>query len=164
MSADSTGSPPAVQAAEPPAALIKIGSAVIGTLLRSPAHGAVDKAFLLLHVTGRKTGKQYDIVLGRHEVDGTLYVVTSAPWRRNLAGGASVRVTNGGQTRQARAELIEDPDTVAEVYRGEIERLGGPKSGRRLGITINVDRTPSHEELTDAVRREHLSVIRILPA
>ena len=80
MSADSTGSRPAVQAAEPPAALIKIGNVVIGTLLRSPAHGAVDKAFLLLHVTGRKTGKQYDIVLGRHEVGGALFVVTSAPW------------------------------------------------------------------------------------
>ncbi len=165
MSADSTSSLPAVQTAAPPAAILRVGNAIFKGLMRSPAHAAVDKTFMLLHVTGRKSGTRYDIVVGPHEgPDGALFAVTSAPWRRNLAGGATVGVTDRGQTRQARAELVEEPDAVAEVYRSELERLGGPKGGRRLGIKVNVDRMPTHEELVDAVHREHLSVVRILAA
>ena len=164
MSADSSSAPPAVQVAEPPRAMLKVANAIFRTLLRSPVHGLVDQAFMLLHVTGRKSGNSYDIVVGRQEADGVLFAVTSAPWRRNLTGGATVGITERGETRQARAELIEDPNAVAEVYRGQIDRLGGPKGGRRLGIKINVDRTPTHDELVEAVHREHLSVVRILPA
>jgi hypothetical protein len=160
MSADPAGSRPAVQPQSPPAALLKVGNAVFRTLLRSPLHGVVSGSFVLLHVTGRKTGRRYDIVVGRHDVDGGLLVVTSVPWRKNFAGGAALEVSDRGRRRPAHGDLVEDPDVVAELYRAEIERLGR-KRANRLGIKINVERTPTHEELADAVRRDNLSVVRI---
>ena len=87
-------------------------------------------------------------------------VVTSAPWRKNLAGGAALEVTVAGRRRPAHGELVEDSDVVAGICRAEIERLGW-KRGSRLGIKVNVRRTPTHDELADAARRHHLSVIRI---
>src|SRR4051812_7383759 len=124
MTADRNGTLPAVQVQSPPAALLKVGNTIFRTLLRSPLHGAVSGPFVLLRVTGRKTGRRYDLVVGRHDVEGGLVVVTSAPWRKNLAGGAQVEVVDRGRTRRGFGELVQDPDAVADVYRGEIERLG----------------------------------------
>ena len=151
---------PAVTTQSPPALLLKIANAVIRALLRSPLHRAVDGAFVLLHVTGRKTGRRFDIVVGRHDLDGGLWVTTSAPWRRNLTGGAPLEVTSGGRRRPARGELVEDAAAVAELYRAEIQRLGW-KRANRLGIKINVRRTPTLEELADAARRDGLSAVRV---
>jgi hypothetical protein len=57
--------------------------------------------------------------------------------------------------------LEEDPAVVAEVYAQLIDEVGLAKAGQRLGIRINVDRAPTHDELVDAVRREHLSLVRL---
>lgn len=160
MTTDPAAVRPAVQVQAPPAALLKVGNAVFRTLLRSPLHGAVSGSFALRHVTGRKTGRRYDLVVGRHDVDGGLTVVTSAPWRKNLAGGAALEVTVAGRRRPAHGELVEDPDVVAGLYGAEIERLGW-KRGSRLGIKVNVQRTPTHDELADAARRDHLSVVHV---
>ena len=160
MTAEPAGSRPAVQPQAPPAALLKVGNAMFRTLLRSPLHGVVSGSFVVLHVTGRKTGRRYDVGVGRHDVEGGLLVVTSVPWRKNFAGGAPLEVTVGGRRRPAHGDLLEDPDVVADLYLAQIERLGW-KRGNRLGIKINVGRTPTHEELADAVRRDNLSVVRI---
>ena len=160
MTVDPVSSRPAVQAQLPPAVVLKVVNAVFRLILRSPLHRALDGAFLLLHVRGRKTGRRYDIVVGRHELDGGLFVATGAPWRKNLAGGAAVEVTDRGRLRPGRAELVEDPDAVAALYHAEIQRVGW-KRGQRLGIKINVRRTPTREELAEAARRDGLSAVRI---
>ena len=160
MTVDPVSSRPAVQTQLPPAALLRIVNAVLRTLLRSPLHRAVDGGFLLLHVTGRKTGRRYDVVVGRHELDGGLFVATSAPWRKNLAGGAPVEVTDRGRVRTGQGELVQDPDAVAALYHAEIQRVGW-KRGQRLGLKINVRRTPTTDELADAARRDGLSAVRV---
>ncbi|MGZ4620155.1 MAG: hypothetical protein ACXV3F_15960, partial [Frankiaceae bacterium] len=123
-----------------------------------------DSQFMLLHLTGRKTGRHYNIVVGRHEIDGVLCVLTSSPWRVNARGGADAQITDKGVTRPARAVLVEEPDHVAAAYGAEIERLGWKGAQRRLGVKLTVHRTPTHEELADAVRRDRLSVVRLQPA
>ena len=35
---------------------------------------------------------------------------------------------------------------------------GYAEAGRRMGIRVNVDRVPTHEELVDAARRDGLSL------
>ncbi len=48
---------------------------------------------MLLAFAGRRTGKRYEAVVGRHEsTDGELVVVTGSRWRLNLRGGAPVEV------------------------------------------------------------------------
>ena len=50
--------------------------------------------------------------------------------------------------------LLSSPRRASQV--GE---HGHAKAGRRMGIRINVDRVPTHEEMVDAARRDHLSLI-----
>ena len=120
----------------PPDALIKMSNPVLRLLLNSPLHGVVDSSVLLLHVTGRKTGRRYDIPVNYVDIDGRPTVVTIAGWRVNLRGGAEVEVTLRGCRRPMRAVLTEDPAAVAVSYQALISRLGWDKAQRHLGISV----------------------------
>ena len=147
----------------PPLFLVRLGNPIMRTILRSPIHRIVDGSLLLLHLTGRKTGRRYDIPVGHHDVDGQLTLFTNSGWRANLRGGADVDITHQGRRMPMRAELSEDPATVALVYRDIIERLGWQAAQRRLGIRIHVNRTPTLSELNEAVRESGLSLVRLSP-
>ncbi len=116
-------------------------------------------SLLLLHLTGRKTGRAIDVPVAYASVGERLLVLTTSGWRVNLRGRPDVEVTLRGRRVGARAELVEDPDAVAQVYGARIADVGHAKAGRRMGIRINVDRMPTHEELVEAARRDRLSVI-----
>lgn len=115
---------------------------------------------MLLHFTGRRTGREFVLpVAYRRLNDGRLLVLTNSGWRVNLRGRPNVEVTMLGERRPTRAQLVEDPDTVATVYHRIIDAVGYKNAGRRMGIRINVPRTPTLAELADAARRDGLSVI-----
>jgi hypothetical protein len=153
---------PAVERVIPPKAIIRIANPLFRWLLRGPLRGLVDEHLLLLRFRGRKSGRHYEVVVGRRNIGGRLVVLTSSPWRLNLRGGVvEVEATIEGERRRGRAELEEDPEEVAYVYANLIEEYGYEQAGRRLGIKINVDRMPTHEELVDAIKRSGLSVITI---
>ncbi len=157
-----TSPPPAVERAIPPALLTRVGNPVLTWLLSSRRRAAkVGQDLLLLHVTGRRTGRVYSTpVAYHHQRDGRLLVLTSSRWRVNLRGGPTpVELTLLGRRVAASALLDEDPAAVAEVYEHLISQIGLAKAGRRLGIRINVDRAPTREEITQAAAREHLSVL-----
>ena len=50
-----------VKRSVPPPALVKMGNPFVRMFLGSPLHGLLDDSFLVLHLTGRKTGHRYDI-------------------------------------------------------------------------------------------------------
>ena len=142
------GQPP-VEGAEPPEALARVVSPVIKVLLRSPLHRPFSRHLMLLAFRGRKTGKTYEVVVGRHELDGALLVPTGTTgrrWRLNFRGGTSVEVTLEGRRQRGWGELVEEPDEVARVHQLLLDRVG-PKNARRLGLRVNVDREPTEEEL-----------------
>jgi hypothetical protein len=147
----------------PPPALTRMGNPVVSLLLRSPLHGLLDGSVLLLRVTGRKTGHRYDIPVGYADIDGRLTVVTIAPWRVNLRGGADVEVTMRGCRRTMHALLTEDPAAVAVAYQGVIGRLGWDKARHHLGISTRDGRPPTVLELKDAAREYGWSVITLTP-
>jgi len=109
---------------EPPKALAKkvlakVVNPILKALLHSPLHGLVGKQVRLLGLEGRKTGRRYEVVVGRDEVNGKLLVPLATTGRRqrlNLRGGAPVEVTAGGRLRRGRGELVEDPEEVARVH------------------------------------------------
>lgn len=145
----------------PPSALIRAGNPVVSLLLRSPLHALFDPSLLLLHVTGRKTGREYDIPVNYVDIDGRLTVVTVAGWRVNLRGGADVEVTLRGCRRHMRARLDEDPASVAVTYRTIIDRLGWPKAGGRLGISVPGGQPPNVLDLKHAAAEYGWSVITL---
>ncbi len=155
---------PAVERAIPPAVVTRVGNPVLRWLLTGPRRSRrVGQDLLLLHVTGRRTGRVYSTPVAYHrDPDGSLLVLTSSTWRVNLRGGPTpVEVTLLGQRRAATALLEEDPFAVAEVYQRRIGEIGLSAAGRRLGIRIRTDRAPTYEELVDAARREHLSAVHL---
>lgn len=142
------GQPP-VEGAEPPEALARVVNPVIKVLLRSPLHRPFSRHLMLLAFRGRKTGKTYEVVVGRHELDGALLVPTGTTgrrWRLNFRGGTSVEVTLEGRRQRGWGELVEEPDEVARVHQLLLDRVG-PKNARRLGLRVNVNREPTEEEL-----------------
>jgi hypothetical protein len=145
----------------PPAALVRAINPLARLLLRSPAHGLLDPTVLLLHVTGRKTGRSYDIPVGYASVDDRLILVTVARWRVNLRGGADVEVTWRGRRRLMHALLDEDPASVAVVYDSVIEHLGWQKASRQLGIATPHGHRPTLLELRVAAQTYDWSVITL---
>ncbi len=144
-------SKPPVEARVPPTLMVKIINPVFRRVLGSPLHGLMSKSLMVLHVTGRKSGRVYDVPVGRHEMDGQLLTYAGGRWRPNLRGGAHVRLTLDGRERAAYAVLEEDPDKVAEVFWKIVERLGH-KSAQRAGLTVNVDRQPTLDEVREGTR------------
>ena len=151
---------PAVQRVQPPKGPFAVVNRVMGWMLSSPRRARrVGGSLLLLHLTGRKTGRGIVIPVAYAAAGQQLLVLTTSRWRVNLRGRPDVEVTLRGRRLGARAELVEDPDAVARVYGARIAELGLAKAGRRMGIRINVDRMPTHQELVQAARRDRLSVI-----
>ena len=107
------------------------------------------KHLMLLTFAGRKTGKTYTVVGGRHEVNGDLLVPTGTTgrrWRLNFRGGAPVFVTLEGRRREDRGELMEDPEEVIRLNELLLDRVG-LQNVRRLGLKVNEDRRPTSGEL-----------------
>ncbi|MCU1538338.1 MAG: hypothetical protein JWP82_2689 [Humibacillus sp.] len=140
---------PAVETALAPAAMMKVVNPVLRTILGSPVHGIASKSLMVLHVTGRRTGRVYDIPVGRHELDGQLLTFGGGAWRVNLRGGADVGLTLDGRRRQAHAVLEEDPERVAAMFDRLLLGLGRTRANR-VALKVNVDRLPTHEEMLAA--------------
>ena len=118
---------------QPPRSVLRVVNPVVSALLRSPLHRLLSREYMLLTVTGRKTGRSYTIPVGRHEFDGAFVVYAAGGWRLNLRGGADVRLTLDGHERTGHAELEEDPARVAGLQgtpRPAWHRQGAPAWSR----------------------------------
>jgi hypothetical protein len=153
--------PPAVAAQAPPKLMLTVFNPIFARLIRSPLHRFVDESFMLLQLTGRRSGRRYEVVVGRHELDGVLTVMTSAPWRLNTQGGVDVGVTLDGRVRHGRGVLVDDVERVSDAYAGEIARIGWKPAQRTLGLKLAAGRAPTRDELRSAVARDGLSLIEI---
>ena len=151
---------PAVESGQPPALVIRLLNPVMRALLRSRLHRLLSKQFMLLMVTGRKTGRTYVIPVGRHESEEAITVYAAGTWRHNLRGGVPVRLVLDGRERAGYAELEEDPDRVAQAYKTRLDRLG-LRNARQLGLKLNVDRSPTTDELKPAVAGRAIATIRL---
>jgi hypothetical protein len=115
---------------------------------------------MLISVKGRRTGRVYTVPVGRHESGGTFLVSADGRWRRNLRGGVPVMLTVDGAERAGYAELDEDPDAVAAVYRTLLDRYG--RIGTlMLGLRINVGRRPTVDEIRSAVTGRAIARVRL---
>jgi hypothetical protein len=148
----------------PPQVLIDVVNPLVRFALRSPLHGVLDPALLTLHVSGRVTGRRYDIPVGYVDIDGRLVVVTEHRWRGNLRGVRDVDVTYRGRRTSMHAQLDEEPARVAFILRAAIEKIGWQAAGRQLGLTVTARRTPTVAELEEAVQHYDLGTITLTPA
>jgi hypothetical protein len=125
--------------------------------------GVAGNQLLVLHYTGRRTGRHYDMPARYHIVNGVPLVLTSGTWRHNFAGGREVDVTLRGERRRARAVLVYDSDAIAALYERLIGQFGLKQAQRRFAFRANGRRQPTRDELREMVERSGLAIVRIEP-
>lgn len=151
---------PPVERVTPPRSPRAVNRLLCWVLASRRRSAPLGGSLLVLHLVGRTSGRPFSFpVAYRGAPDGRLLVLTSSPWRVNLRGRPDVEVTLRGRRTRATAELVEDLDEVAAVYRSLIAEVGVEHATRRLGIRVAVDGLPTHAELADAVRRDHLALV-----
>ncbi|WP_157535178.1 nitroreductase/quinone reductase family protein [Nocardia inohanensis] len=90
---------------------------VIRTLLKAPILGRqLGKRLAVLHVTGRKSGKVYDVPIAYTRQGGALLVGTAKhPWVRNIRKDVPIQISMGGPKLTADAEVFEDAESVVRL-------------------------------------------------
>jgi deazaflavin-dependent oxidoreductase (nitroreductase family) len=102
--------------------------AVLGLPFPTP----LGRSLMLLHYTGRKTGKAYRQPLSYVRNGDVLLTPGGGRWTLNLAAGEPVRLRIRGRDVTARPELVTDPDEIQRLIR-EIE-AGNPRAGGFIPI------------------------------
>jgi hypothetical protein len=98
-------------------AFVRLQNPLMKWLLRSPFHALVSNSYMLLSVTGRKTGKVYTTPVQYYQQDKVLKVITSRDyvWWRNLIGGAEVRMRLRGNVESGYTSISTNPDVIITV-------------------------------------------------
>ncbi len=152
----------AIEAVHPPDAVLKTINPILRRALPTPV-GALIGDFMLLRLTGRKSGRHYAIPVSAHQLDGNLYAVMEAQWKHNFRGGADVQVSHRGRTSTMRGVLLTDAGEVADIVHRLATAYGPKKAQRMMGMKFSSDRVPSREEWVEAVARIAISAISLTP-
>jgi deazaflavin-dependent oxidoreductase (nitroreductase family) len=112
--------------------LIKLQNPMMRWLLRSRWHGSVSNLYVLLSVTGRKSGKVYHVPVQYAQEGNTLVILTSAEyvWWRNLQGGAPVQVYLRGKQYDAQAEASRQAEAVVQVAQQVYPKLTAERAAQ----------------------------------
>ena len=118
---------------------------VMRVLLTSPAHRVVSGRSVLLGITGRRTGRQYEICVGyaAHGPDAIDVLVSDASnrtWWRNFVDGGPVRVVLRGQERNGWATAHRAPSAeFKEVADRAIPGIVGRRGAGRFFAVADFD-------------------------
>ncbi len=130
----------------------KIANPLVRLILRSPFHGIMSTALLLITYHGRKSGKEYTLPVQYVQDNQVVYIISGEPeqktWWRNLRGGAPVQVLLQGQQLQAYADVLDGNahSTIkSEAFKLFLQRF--PASARLHSVRINADGTLDAEDL-----------------
>ena len=97
----------------------------------------------VLTVTGRRTGRRFEVPVGVHEVAGRRLVFTDAPWRLNFRGGAAAELLSAGRLSAVHVRLVEDPAEVGALFRAAFAAGTTPA---QIALAIPAGHDPSDEE------------------
>ncbi len=120
-------------------------------VLRSPVHGLVSQAVLLITFTGRKSGKTYTTPVSYSQHDDQVYVFTHATWWKNLRRNTPVTLRIRGRDLQALGEPVaEDKQAIAAGLTAHLRKV--PSDARYYGVTFDDQKNPRAEQVEQAVR------------
>ena len=119
---------------------------------------------MVVDVTGRRTGRRYSIPLSAHQIDGTIYAMTSAPWKNNFRGGVPAQVLHNRESVAMRGELIDDSAIVGDLAHRCAQAYGAPRAQRMMGLKFRDGKIPAAAEFAAVCEREHYFAIRFTRA
>jgi deazaflavin-dependent oxidoreductase (nitroreductase family) len=141
--------------------LIAVFNLVFVPILRSPLYGLLSNSFVLLSYKGRKSGKQYTILVGYQREGDELTVVSAHNWWKNLrAGNVPVQVLLHGKWREATASASRGEEPIAE-FQSIVQKF--PNVMRMYHIERGVDGQLKAENLQVALRETAVVRIRLKP-
>lgn len=154
-----TDSQPKIVRVKPPKRLVRLTSPLMRVL--AARSKTMSRFMLVLHFTGRKTGRAYVVPIGYRTEAGRLMTLSNDVWRLNFEGGRDLEVTHLRQRQPARATLDTDWGALADFYIDKFEEMGAKKVAADLGMKVNLDRAPTREAWIEALQREGMSRIWI---
>lgn len=84
-------------------------------VLQLPFETPLSRRLMLLHVTGRKSGRAYRQPVSYVTDGATLLTPGGGQWKHNLRDGEPVRIRKGGRDIFARPQRIAEPSEVARL-------------------------------------------------
>ena len=134
-------------------------NAIVGAVLRSPAHRLLSGNLMLLTIRGRRTGREYTFPVQYARDGDTVFVVPGGyrtkTWWRNLLEPAPVLLRIGPEELAGTGQTFvgdRDPARTAEAFRAYLAHH--PDSAKRRGLTTDDD-----AGLREAAARE--AIVRI---
>ena len=124
--------------------------------------GPMADQVMVLHWTGKKSGKAYATPVSRFELDGRLFTQTKAGYKANFVGGGPAELLFGGSRRAYTGTVVDAPDVVGERMRSVLDALGTKDGARALGLKIEGD--PTTAELVEFASGDGAVVIDFEPA
>jgi deazaflavin-dependent oxidoreductase (nitroreductase family) len=135
----------------------KIANPFVRLILRSPLHGMMSAAVLLITYRGRKSGKEYTLPVQYVQDGNHIYMVPGFPekktWWRNLKGGMSVRLTLKGKTLSGNGTLLEHETDLEKITKGfSLYLQQFPSVAKMHNVRIEADNTFNAEDLRRAAK------------
>jgi deazaflavin-dependent oxidoreductase (nitroreductase family) len=100
----------------------KIANPFVRLILRSPLHGMMSAAVLLITYRGRKSGREYTLPVQYVQDGNHVYIVPGYPekktWWHNLKGGMNVRLTLKGETLPGNGILLNHETDREKITKG----------------------------------------------
>ena len=130
----------------------KIANPFVELILRSPLHGLMSAAVLLITYHGSKSGREYTLPV-QYVRDGNIIFIVPGyaekkTWWRNLQGGLDVLVRLKGKTLSGHGILLEYGANPDEIIRGlglYLQRF--PPSAKIHDVRTGLDGQPDPDDL-----------------
>jgi deazaflavin-dependent oxidoreductase (nitroreductase family) len=117
-------------------------------LLSLPFATPISRRLMLVHYTGRKSGKAYRQPVSYVEDGDTLLTPGGGNWKLNLSEDRPVRIRLKGREVEARPELVQDPEEVGQLLKKMM--VANPRMASFIPF-IGRDKQIDHEKLKVAV-------------
>ena len=128
-----------------------VGNKLISWLLRSPLHSFVSRNMALISVTGKVTGKTYQLPVNYQKSADTVWVTSYKyrNWWKNLRDGASVVIRIQGVDFHGQATVHETPTGVIEGLKAYFELA--PEAARYFSVSLDTEGNPDPADLARIV-------------
>jgi deazaflavin-dependent oxidoreductase (nitroreductase family) len=121
----------------------------VRAVLSLPFPTPLGRRVMLLHYTGRKTGRAYRQPVSYVRAGGTLLTPGGGAWKANLREGEPVTIRLRGRPTSGRPELVRDPDEVERLLR--VMLASNPRLSSFVPF-VHAGRTISRDGIEQAVR------------
>jgi deazaflavin-dependent oxidoreductase (nitroreductase family) len=109
----------------------------VAWILRSPLHGLLSRGLMLITVTGRRSGRRYQIPVGYQRAGGSITVLISKPrrkrWWRNYRSAGPVELLVRGERLRGVARVVAgDTPEFRNAIEATLHRM--PWLARQFGV------------------------------